>query len=299
MGTSREKFGAVREKLWPEFMTCDRETCARIHRDKGDQSQDTLKHRGKQRNFGSRFLTGEGILRAVQERGCTGAAEQGTRAASQAGVGLLDLLHAQLLGGQGADSEVFPGHQATRGSPGGCNSSSASILLSGPVPRACYCRCRAEFPTPGLSLSFALYPLPSTHQPLYKKQFGMPWGCPHPARAPASYPLHPSSLPSWFLSPHPGFVFITPSPSCKTASTDRSPHRVHRQKLGWLWPSRITTSIVISSHWDPRGRWHYPHPSHLPFPLLSTTSPGADRLLQRPPSTLPSPSASPGSLGCI
>lgn len=172
-----------------------------------------------------------------------------------------------LLGGEGADSEVFPGHQATRGSHGGCNSSSASILLSGPVPRACYCRCRAAFPPAPRPV-----PVPSTvpsplHTPatLQEAVWGVP-GLPHPARAPASFPLHLSSLPKWFLSPHPGFVFLTSSPSCKTASTGRSPHRVHGQKPGWLWPPRITTSILMSSHWDPWGRRNYPYPSRGPLP---------------------------------
>lgn len=155
----------------------------------------------------------EGILGALLQRGCTEAAERGKLPGRQ--LWGWQTLHAQLLGGEGAHSEVFPGHQATRGSPGGCNSSPASILLSGPVPRACYCRCTAAFP-------------PACPCPLHCTLCSH-LGLPHPARAPAalpcfsppaSFPLHASSLPSWFLSPHPGFVFITPSPWCQTASTD-------------------------------------------------------------------------------
>lgn len=185
--------------------------------------------RGKQRNSGSRFLKREGILRAVQQSGCTEAAEQGTQAPRQAAVWLVDPLQTQLLGGEGANLEVFPRHQATRGSPGACNSSSASILLSGPVPRGCYCRCRAAFsPPPTPSPPACPCPLHCILSPPHTSRLRLP----HPIRASASFALHPSSLPSWFLSPHPEFVFITPSLSCKTASQTGYPIGSLVKKLG-------------------------------------------------------------------
>lgn len=118
-------------------------------------------------------------------------------------MGLVDPSCAQLLGGGGAGSEVFLRHQATRVSPGGCNSSLASVPLSGPAPRACYCRCRASSPPPHPPSPLAcLCPLIYTPAPPpasrpYEKQFGVPQQCPCPV--PPSAPL----LSTRKTSPHP------------------------------------------------------------------------------------------------
>lgn len=130
---------------------------------------------------------------------------------------------------RGAGLEVFPGHQATRVSPGGCNSSSAPVPLSGPAPGACYCRCRAA-PPPPLACPCPLHcalSLPHASHPC-KKQFGVPQPCPRPVLL--GLPLLPPCMlfphPRQFLSPHQGLVPTTPSPSRKAASMGRSPpHR--------------------------------------------------------------------------
>lgn len=231
----------------------------------------------------------EGILGLWDTLVHRGSRAGGT--SSQAGVGLLDHLHAQLLGGEGAGSEVFPGHKATRGSPGGCNCSSASILLSGPVPRACYCRCRAAFPPP-----------PACPCPLHctlSLLTPATWGC----------PILPGAL---ILFP----CILLPSPAgfCLLIQGLCSSHQVH--------PAKLPAQVI------PRGPWSKAsvalatkdHPQHsdvpalgstgqeelllsLPFshltsPLLSLTSPGSAGL-QSPLSALPAPSASPGPLCSI
>lgn len=132
--------------------------------------------------------------------GVRGQPEWEGKAPGPAGVGLVEPRHAWLLGGGGAGSEVFPGHQATRVSPGGCNSSSAPVPLSGPAPGACYCRCGAAPPIAGLSLSPPLHPLPS---PPLQEQFGVPEQCPcHVLPVPISLcPASPLPTPDSSLSP--------------------------------------------------------------------------------------------------
>lgn len=98
---SREKFGAGREKLWTGFIPCDRDLQGDTQGIKVSKLYiRSLKHRGKQRNSGSRFLMREELLGALQQwvhRG-SWAGDTGSQAGS---CGAGDPLHAQLLGGEG------------------------------------------------------------------------------------------------------------------------------------------------------------------------------------------------------
>lgn len=209
---------------------------------------------------------------------------------------------------RGAGLEVFPGHQATRVSPGGCNSSSAPVPLSGPAPGACYCRCRAAPPPTGLSLSPSLRPLPPPCQPpLQEAVWGasaMPTSC--PAGSPTPAPLHAVSPPQ--------AVSVSPSRTCAhhpKSITQSCQHgqvstaQGHQQNLRWLQPPGFTTGTLMSSHSDPQGGRNYPSPPHhVHSCLLSPPSLHLPRVCSPVFSSghsAPSPSipASPGSLRCI
>lgn len=121
---SGERFGVGREKLWAEDITCDGEIWGgRYIGHKSVQGQEiaagSLKHRGKQRSFGSRCPPW-----GARERvhgGSQGRAEGQSPQPGRRGAGRPPVHPAPWW--RGAGSEVFPGHQATRVSPGGCNSS--------------------------------------------------------------------------------------------------------------------------------------------------------------------------------
>ena len=160
--------------------------------------------------------------------GAWGQPEQGGEAPGQTDMGLADPLRTRLLGGGEAGSEVFPGHQATRVSPGGCNSSSAPVPLSGPAPGACYCRCGAPSPLA------CPCPLPTPATPT-RSSSGVPQQCPCSVLpgTPCLFPCKLSPHSSWFLSLHPGVVPTTRSPWCKAASMARSPpHKATNKILG-------------------------------------------------------------------
>lgn len=96
---------------------------------------------------------------------CSTVGAQGTQARSQAGVGLLDHLHAQLLGGEGADSRCFPGTKPPGAPLGAVTAAQPPSCCQALCPELVIAGAGQHSPTPSLSLSTPLHPLPSSQQP--------------------------------------------------------------------------------------------------------------------------------------
>lgn len=152
---------------------------------------------------------------------------------------------------RGAGLEVFPGHQATRVSPGGCNSSSAPVPLSGPAPGACYCRCRAapplHWPVPVPFTAPSPSPMPAT-----------------PARSSLGCLSHAHVLSCWVShSCPPACCFPTPGSFCLPIKDLCPPPQVHHAKLP-AWAGLHRTGPPAKSQVASATRVHHRHPDVLP-----------------------------------
>lgn len=150
----------------------------------------------------------EGILGALLQRQLRGGSSQ----AGSCGAGRP--LHAQLLGGEGAHSEVFPGHQATRAPlgavtpaqpPSCCQAPCPELVIAGArqhSPPACPCPLHCTLCTlqpPGAA--------PPCQGPCFSPLLLSPCFSP-PA---CSFPPQLVSVSSWLCVHHT---------KCQTASTD-------------------------------------------------------------------------------